>query len=216
MKIVNHRLVQEPHDSVQIVHREPFWRAQIVPEVIVIHYGVTHKLASLVAAQAATGYWAHLSIDGWQDGDGSSMLITQALQFNRRGSHAGKSSFEGRDGLNAYSVGIEICNPGPLVKGKDGLLRTVYKNNPMVWDPEDAIETGPIPGYPKAWTYWAKYSLEEMAICAAVCHALRQEYPIRAIVGHSEVSPGRKFDPGPAFDMAWLRGFVFPKELTNE
>lgn len=213
MKIVNHRLVQESHDSVQIAQRKPLWRPKIVPEVVVIHYGVTHKLASLVAAQEATGYRAHLSIDGWKVGDDSTMLIHQLLAFDQRGTHAGKSELEGRDEVNGYSVGIEICNPGPLLKGKDGLLRTVYE---QIWGPEDAIETGPIPGYPKAWTHWAKYSLEEMAICAAVCHALKQMYPIRAIVGHSEISPGRKFDPGPAFDMAWLRSFVFPKELTNE
>jgi len=40
--------------------------------------------------------------------------------------------------------------------------------------------------------------------------ALRQRYPIQDIVGHSDIAPGRKTDPGPAFDWMRLRAMLAP------
>lgn len=40
---------------------------------------------------------------------------------------------------------------------------------------------------------------------AALCQALRQRYPIAHIAGHEHIAPGRKQDPGPGFDWAFLQ-----------
>lgn len=55
-----------------------------------------------------------------------------------------------------------------------------------------------------------EYTGVQLDELAEVCRALVKEYDtIEEIVGHSDISPGRKIDPGKQFPMAWLRDQVF-------
>jgi AmpD protein len=47
------------------------------------------------------------------------------------------------------------------------------------------------------------YSTAQYRMLAQVARALRERFPIRDMVGHSDIAPGRKTDPGAAFD--WPR-----------
>jgi AmpD protein len=47
------------------------------------------------------------------------------------------------------------------------------------------------------------YGAAQYATLARITRALLRRYPITAVVGHRDVAPGRKSDPGPAFD--WER-----------
>ncbi len=44
------------------------------------------------------------------------------------------------------------------------------------------------------------YARPQYATLAQLLKALKRRYPIEAAVGHSDIAPGRKTDPGPAFD----------------
>lgn len=47
------------------------------------------------------------------------------------------------------------------------------------------------------------YTPAQYRVLRRLLKVLRQRYPVRAITGHQHVAPGRKTDPGPAFD--WSR-----------
>jgi AmpD protein len=49
------------------------------------------------------------------------------------------------------------------------------------------------------------YTDAQYAALARLVAAIRARYPIEAVVGHSDIAPGRKTDPGPAFDWPRLR-----------
>jgi AmpD protein len=55
------------------------------------------------------------------------------------------------------------------------------------------------------------YAAAQYTTLARLVRALRRAYPIRDIAGHSDVAPGRKTDPGPAFDWARLRRLTVPR-----
>jgi len=52
------------------------------------------------------------------------------------------------------------------------------------------------------------YTERQYARLVPLAATLRRRYPIAEIVGHSDIAPGRKTDPGPAFDWGRLRTLV--------
>jgi AmpD protein len=49
------------------------------------------------------------------------------------------------------------------------------------------------------------YAAPQYTCLSSVLLALRRRYPIVDIVGHADIAPGRKTDPGPAFDWGHFR-----------
>ncbi len=55
------------------------------------------------------------------------------------------------------------------------------------------------------------YAGAQYTMLARLVKALVRRYPITAVVGHSDIAPGRKTDPGPAFDWSRLRRLTAPR-----
>ena len=54
----------------------------------------------------------------------------------------------------------------------------------------------------------APYADAQYEILAVLVGALYHRYPIREVVGHSDIAPVRKSDPGAAFDWSRFRGLL--------
>ena len=55
------------------------------------------------------------------------------------------------------------------------------------------------------------YTAHQYRTLGRLVKALYRRYKFRHVAGHSDVAPGRKTDPGPAFDWMRLRRLVMPK-----
>ena len=55
------------------------------------------------------------------------------------------------------------------------------------------------------------YASVQYKMLARLMKALSRRYPIAEVVGHSDIAPGRKTDPGPAFDWQRFRRLAAPR-----
>ena len=60
------------------------------------------------------------------------------------------------------------------------------------------------------------YTDAQYLTLSALTRALRRRYQIRDIAGHCQVAPGRKTDPGPAFDWKRYRQMAAPRVRRRE
>lgn len=200
MRIENHRLVaSEEAPELKPVFDLDEQGGVLVPEIAIVHYAVTRSADATARVLRARDYVScHVTID-------DKARVIQQVPFDRVAWHAGKSSYAGRVDVNKFSLGIEVSNPGPLLEKPEGYFTTYGAR----WTGE-VIHARHKSGLFQAWKHWAAFSETELDLCAHICQLWRQTYGIKDIVGHDDVSPGRKADPGPAFPLYWLKDAVFP------
>jgi N-acetylmuramoyl-L-alanine amidase len=204
MKIINHRLFQDDDDPYPF-EESPNYEEGIEHEYLVMHYtagrndeGAVNWLTNPVSKASA-----HLVI-------GRNGRITQLVPFDKVAWHAGTSLWDGIVGLNRYSIGIELDNAGRLMPHgnrwrawfgveyrDDDVLEAVHKNE------EESCG-------------WHLYTPDQIEVALEVASLLVAEYNLLDVIGHDDIAPGRKSDPGPAFPMESFRGHVLGRKADEE
>lgn len=163
------------------------------PKFIIVHYTAStasaHKIAKYFSNSSAK-VSAHFVI-------GENGEIIQCVPLNEAAWHAGKSTWFEYDGLNAYSIGIEVCNPGILskVEGKPFTY--------LAWDGQE-VTGNDIFGAKHAVTeqfgYWKPFTSKQLESLILLGKYLTTHFDILDVLGHDMISPFRKVDPGPCID----------------
>jgi N-acetylmuramoyl-L-alanine amidase len=153
----------------------------MIVDTLVIHYTGMRDAASALARlrdpiAAVSSHWL-------VDEDGSVIAL---VPERRRAWHAGISGWQGRIGLNASSIGIELVNPG------------------------------------HEWGY-RPFPERQIEAVERLCRGILARWPIppARILGHADIAPHRKQDPGEAFPWRWLaqRGigkWPKPRDLDHD
>lgn len=140
-------------------------------DYIILHYTDMENMQESLARLCDPVYEvsSHYAIDE----DGS---IYQLVDDAKRAWHAGKSSWNGVENLNHYSIGIELQNKGYHC------------------------------GY-EVTGIWPKFPDEQINALKELLKYLMEKYNINPnhVLGHEDICPGRKIDPGPAFPWCTLK-----------
>jgi N-acetylmuramoyl-L-alanine amidase len=180
-----------------------------MPDTIIIHYTASEGLDTTTKYLCRNDVKASAHIVVGRNGE-----VNQLVAFDKQAWHAGKSSYGGRDGYNKFSIGIEIMNAGYLDQEGDRLVSWFKKAYPK----SEAVLA--MHKNETEARYWHTYTEAQVSVVMELCQALMHHYPsIQEVLGHDDISPGRKQDPGPAFPMQKLRErllFGRQEEDSNE
>jgi N-acetylmuramoyl-L-alanine amidase len=112
---------------------------------------------------------AHYLVPDGPQSSGGKLIAYQLVPEAQRAWHAGVSEWQGTTELNGCSIGIENVNPG-------------FRDTPQ-------------------GRVWFPYSPKQIELIVALAKDIVVRYHIAPtrVVGHSDIAPQRKQDPGPLF-----------------
>ena len=151
------------------------------PQSVILHYTALESEPSRRALKGKVS--AHYLVHP----DGKTDLI---VEEEDRAWHAGLAKWGPFNDINSASIGIEIVGfgywnviPEEVGHTKQGLITVL--------------------GSDKAWF---PFPQAQMNTVATICKDLKQRWNIKdeLFLGHSDIAPGRKVDPGPLFPWEWL------------
>jgi len=144
-------------------------------KTIVLHYTVSDNERSIKTLTTGNVSAHYLVLD--KDDDKIYNLVPES----ERAWHAGDGGFSGRTILNDTSIGIEIVNAGIKPEYRDAL-----KNGDMDYHPYD---------------HYVAFDELQIKKVAQLVQDIARRYDIspKNVIGHSDMAPSRKIDPGAKF-----------------
>lgn len=196
MIIEDHVLAED--DQLDVNHQTPNTSGEFAaghPNSIVIHFTAGSSALSSVKHLCKPSAKASAHIVIGRDGK-----IYQLAPFNMITWHAGRSSWQGKTGLNKYAIGIELDNAGELNDNGNGQYLSWFNK---AYTGEDVFFGRH--RNQRHEKYWHAYTQKQIERTFTLCERLCERYGIQDILGHEEIAPNRKVDPGPAFPLDRLR-----------
>ncbi len=153
---------------------------------LVMHYTAIDYHKSVKALVDEGGLSSHYLIPerndpSYKDGD---LKVIQLVEESDRAWHAGNSYWQGRKDLNDQSIGIEIVNV-PHCMRDTGSVNAQKRENA-----------------PDRLCIFPDYDPKQIELLIALSKDILKRNPDispTAVVGHSDIAPTRKNDPGPRF-----------------
>ncbi|MEM6801252.1 MAG: N-acetylmuramoyl-L-alanine amidase [Bacteroidota bacterium] len=201
MHVRDHFLFEDENTMVRFEETRNYW-PKLKQLYLVIHYTANHSLEKTInlfkERKSSGNTSAHIIID--KDG-----TVVQMVRFDRKAWHAGKSQWGQLKSLNHFSIGIELVNAGWLTKAEDDKWYD-WKHNEV---PKEEVVVLSHKNNPSGkFKGWQIYPTKQIDKLIDISLALNEKYEFLDILGHDEISPGRKFDPGPALNLVSLRSLV--------
>ena len=190
--------------------RIPFNQAKwsggvITPEVVVLH-----DTAGPLDAGSSRDYLREndqkVSVHFVLERDGG---IEQQVRVGHRANHAGRSNYHGRSGVNDFSVGIEIVNPGRMTRFSATEAQAWYGRRFDI--EEHGIQEIETPQHGRG--LWMPYTEVQLTSLRHLLRNLFESVPtLTDITTHWYISPGRKVDTNPLFPLEHMRSLIFGRE----
>lgn len=210
MKLARHKIKDIPFE------RARWTGGAITPEIVVIH-DTASRLDEGSAARYLLDNDAKVSVHFVIERGG---IVVQQVPTNRRANHAGKSHYHGRDGVNSFSIGIELVNPGKM-RAAGSQAAVAWYGETFVEDEVD--DSGCFVHLQDATTpehgtgVWMDYTQHQIAALIELLQALFSGIDtLTDIRTHWYVSPGRKVDTNPLFPLEHIRSLILGRDDPAE